>query len=682
MPFAFLVPLFLAGFAALAIPVVLHLRRRDRQKPTPFPSLMFLSRLPTQTDHRRRITDWPLLILRALALALLVFAFARPYLQRSDVTRANPVGLTVLLLDRSASMDAVGVREAWADSARAVIEGLPSGRRIAIVAFDASATVLLEPTDDHAAARAVIGTTPAAAGATRFAAGLRAAANLLAHEPLPGDIVLVSDLQRSGLAATSAPALPSGTTLRTIAVDPDSRDNAAVLAIEVQSVPADEARRAVVAARIDRHGGEAPRTTEAVLIIDGREISTAAVILPADGTARVVFDTVTLARAEARVTIRVGADALPSDDARHLVVPAELATRVTLVAAGNAQPDEWRYVEQALRIGRDPVFTVERVSRLDRATIDRSAAIVLFDAAVPEGEVATALEAWLRAGGGLVVVAGERLAGRRGGLDPLTATLRGNVDRREGAVLGDAETSHPALSAFREERSDAFAAVRVRRHAVIDAPGDGAVLLRFDDGSPALIAGASGAGRTMLVAIPLDARRGDFPLQPAFLPFLRGVVGWAAGHGAGAPSQESGEPWLAPVSLRTPVVRSPSGDLARPVDATRFVVLREAGFHEAFEGRAGGLPAGVIAVNAPAAESDLTKMAAEELLLGVAELPSAGEMSPPELASAREARQRGWRWLLLAFLVVLGVETVVASRGWRGVAARSPAISSNGGTPR
>ena len=83
MNFGLLVPAFLVGLAALAVPVYLHLRHRDRDKPQRFPSLMFLERLPIRTAERRRITDLPLLLLRALALALLVLAFARPVFSRS-----------------------------------------------------------------------------------------------------------------------------------------------------------------------------------------------------------------------------------------------------------------------------------------------------------------------------------------------------------------------------------------------------------------------------------------------------------------------------------------------------------------------------------------------------------------------------------------------------------------------
>jgi hypothetical protein len=106
----FLVPAFLAGLAALIVPVVLHLRHRDKDTPHRFPSLMFVERLPIRTAQRRRITDWPLLLLRALAIALLVLAFARPLWSRPGIARATATDRTVIvLLDRSMSMGHVGV---------------------------------------------------------------------------------------------------------------------------------------------------------------------------------------------------------------------------------------------------------------------------------------------------------------------------------------------------------------------------------------------------------------------------------------------------------------------------------------------------------------------------------------------------------------------------------------------
>ncbi|NOT07060.1 MAG: VWA domain-containing protein, partial [Gemmatimonadales bacterium] len=157
MGLGFLIPAFLAGLGALLVPIVLHLRHRERDKPLRFPSLMFLRRIPIRTAQRRRITDWLLLALRAGVLALLVMAFARPFVGPAVVARqAVPARTVVVLLDRSLSM---GHRAVWPvalDSARQVVNGLGPEDRVAVVLFDEEAEVAQPLGTDRALALAAI----------------------------------------------------------------------------------------------------------------------------------------------------------------------------------------------------------------------------------------------------------------------------------------------------------------------------------------------------------------------------------------------------------------------------------------------------------------------------------------------------------------------------------------------
>ena len=52
-----------------------------------FPSLMFVRRIPYQTVRRRKIRDLALLLVRLTALALIIAAFARPFLWRPPDAR-------------------------------------------------------------------------------------------------------------------------------------------------------------------------------------------------------------------------------------------------------------------------------------------------------------------------------------------------------------------------------------------------------------------------------------------------------------------------------------------------------------------------------------------------------------------------------------------------------------------
>src|SRR5262245_23985774 len=134
---SFLTPLFLVGLGAIAIPVLVHLIQRERKRVVEFPSLMFVRRIPYQSVRRRRIRHWPLLLLRAFAVALIVAAFARPFMPQNAVANAVTGGAreVVVLLDQSASM---GYGNHWSraqDAARTVVRGLGQDDRATLVLF-------------------------------------------------------------------------------------------------------------------------------------------------------------------------------------------------------------------------------------------------------------------------------------------------------------------------------------------------------------------------------------------------------------------------------------------------------------------------------------------------------------------------------------------------------------------
>src|SRR5215471_6983187 len=98
-------PWFLAGAAAAALPVYLHLLRRHRADPRPFSSLMFFERRTQSSIKHRRLRYLVLLSLRVAFLLLLALAFADPFIRRPA---ANPARdkMLLLVIDNSFSMRA------------------------------------------------------------------------------------------------------------------------------------------------------------------------------------------------------------------------------------------------------------------------------------------------------------------------------------------------------------------------------------------------------------------------------------------------------------------------------------------------------------------------------------------------------------------------------------------------
>src|SRR5215813_13902600 len=167
---SFLNPYLLFGSLALAIPVLIHLVRREKSEIIPFSSLMFLLKVPKRSIRQQKIKNLLLMALRLLIIALLVGAFARPYLTqpKTPVANANSNRGVVLLLDTSYSMRYGNNFDKLKAEAKKRIDSLRSNDRMTLVEFNENATVLNQPTSDKNALRSRIDTLEPSFQGTRF----------------------------------------------------------------------------------------------------------------------------------------------------------------------------------------------------------------------------------------------------------------------------------------------------------------------------------------------------------------------------------------------------------------------------------------------------------------------------------------------------------------------------------
>src|SRR5262245_58365357 len=129
---------FLWGFAALAVPILIHLFFRLRTKRVELGTIRFLRVVLDENARRRRIMRWLLLSLRLGIVALLAALFARPYFTSAGTSGAKE--LLVLLIDRSATMQRKGDRgrlldQAIADARQLVRQADPQSR-VELAFFD------------------------------------------------------------------------------------------------------------------------------------------------------------------------------------------------------------------------------------------------------------------------------------------------------------------------------------------------------------------------------------------------------------------------------------------------------------------------------------------------------------------------------------------------------------------
>src|ERR1035438_9158556 len=91
----FLTPWFLAGAAAVGLPVWLHLLRKHKTTPLPFSSLMFFEKRTQSSIKHRRLRYLVLFTLRTLLILLIVLAFVHPFVQQRIPPRTRSNEITV-----------------------------------------------------------------------------------------------------------------------------------------------------------------------------------------------------------------------------------------------------------------------------------------------------------------------------------------------------------------------------------------------------------------------------------------------------------------------------------------------------------------------------------------------------------------------------------------------------------
>src|SRR5215210_3451721 len=268
---SFLTPLFLLGLAGLAVPVIIHLIQRERKNVVQFPSLMFLQRIPYQSVRRRRIRNWPLLLLRLAALALIVAAFGRPFLRRPALAAAAAGGAreVVVLIDRSYSM---GYGDRWARAgaaARNAINGIGPADRASVVFVASGADVALRSASDRGRLTAAVATAKVGSGATRYGPALKLAGSIASESALPRrEVILISDFQRTGWQGAEGVRLPDGVTLTPVPIADADTANVSVTPVSLQRSTFSEQDRVTVTGGVTNHGAKPVSGLEIRLDID------------------------------------------------------------------------------------------------------------------------------------------------------------------------------------------------------------------------------------------------------------------------------------------------------------------------------------------------------------------------------------------------------------------------------
>lgn len=101
----FLFPGFLAAIAVISIPIIIHLFYFRRFKRVYFTNVRFLKEVKEETSNRQKLRNLLVLLMRCLAIAAMVLAFAQPFIPLTSGVKKGDQAVSIFI-DNSYSMNA------------------------------------------------------------------------------------------------------------------------------------------------------------------------------------------------------------------------------------------------------------------------------------------------------------------------------------------------------------------------------------------------------------------------------------------------------------------------------------------------------------------------------------------------------------------------------------------------
>ncbi|MBV8842519.1 MAG: BatA and WFA domain-containing protein [Bryobacterales bacterium] len=664
----FFAPWFLAGLAGLAVPLYLHLLKRQKNPPRPVPSLLFWeSRTQSSTRHKR-LHYLLLLSLRLAVLALLILGFTNPFINRSAAALASN-RLVLLVIDNSFSMRA-GTRLAEAkNEAMGVLAG-KGGARAQVASFGSQLRLMTQPIEDQGALRAAVQAIQPGDGHGNFGELARAVRGIADSTRAPVELHVFSDMQRTSLAATfSDMALPGNINLIPHPVVTKAQPNWTVESVNAPAqVWGKETKPIRVQAVIAGYGTPAAQRIVS-LAANGKTAATKTVAVPANGRATVEFPALDVPYGFSRCEVKIdSADALPADDLRRFAIQRSDPQKALLIHNyGDSRSP--LYISTALAAAAQSAFTLESINVNEAA--DRQASnyafIILSDVNSVPPLLENSLMGYVRAGGSVLIAAGTSAGARTQvplfGARILQTRDYSRVPDRYMSV-GYSDSSYPAVA-----KAAGWPGVKFFYALDVD-PADARVIVRLGDQTPLLMEKRIGEGRVVLLTSGLDNLTNDFPLNPAFVPFIEQTARYLAGseRRGGAVTVE------AYLELRNAKQQAQGVEVTDP-EGKRPLTLGEAASAQSFQLTEAGYyqfrfangQRDEVAVNPDARESNLDVMPEEVISLwqgkggeAVQEEPSPGQ--PASSVATQKIPQTLWWYIMVLVLAFAIAESVLASR--------------------
>ena len=630
---------------------------------------MFFEKRTQSSIKHRRLKYLLLFALRCLFIALLVLAFARPYIHSSAMAKANAARTLVFAVDNSFSMRQGDRFSKARQAALDEIAKMSGGERGQVITFGGPARLLTDMTSDKAMLRGAVQAIEPGDDSSSYAELSRILRSTAESVKADIEAHVFTDLQKSSLPASfSDLRLDEGTKFVMHAVTDKTLPNWTVENVDAPRRVFDTKKVRTVATVAGFGTEEATR--KVTLIANNKTIESKTVKVPAGGRATVEFLTLDVPYGLTKCEVRLdGADTFPNDD--HWFFSVERADpKPALLVHSDADGSSPLYLKTALESATDAAFTLDSKTPAQATGLDLSkyAFVILSDAgALPQG-LEDKVDKFVQSGGSMLVSLGRNAAiGRNvsaAGI-PILQVHTINPDTETVQTVAQLDASYPSFG-----KAQNWDSVTIFQYVKLQTPQESPevrVAARLANGLPLLVDRKVGEGHVLVFASAFDNVANNLPLQPVWLPFLEQTTHEMGGVGSGRGNYRVGSF----VDLRSVKEKNVPVEVIGPGDK-RLLTLAESSkavtFQFPSEGffdirRASGREE-LAAVNADRRESDFALVTAETVELwkntGIAAKREVGTQS--SAANTRDENAELWWWALALLAVLAVIESVFGNR--------------------
>lgn len=558
----FLAPSALFAIALLALPIIIHLLKPRKMRPTPFSSLRWLRHTHQRLSRRLQWHQWLLFALRAGLITLLVLALARPLFHARESGR--PVDRFVVVdVGRGMAYRTPGQPsplEKAQELAADLLRNLRPGDRTAVVLAGARPR-LIAPLAADASAQipALQAVRPTEADSHPDAALPLVRSLLRREEGRELELVFVTENRTHSWQQSAIHEflreVHRPLRVQILDVGPAAPRNGWISAARLLSAQGDEGRILRVELgcvgdtpqerRVHLRGlAGLVEESQAVTLLPGQRSHLDFKLPQADNREGQVVE----ARLEPD-------DALVDDDRLFVNLDTSVALRLLLVGPETPGRDGSPvdlYLRTALEAltaaDRQKLDVVGRTSAsVSSGDVERADLTIL--AGVPElaDSVVQELQKRVRAGAGLIVFLGDgiktpfynqslyhQLQPAEGLLpSPLKSGDESMIRPQEPAVWGRWRWTHPLLAPLDDPVFGDLTQTRAQRYAgfAAEVGAKDNVLAYFSDDVPALIEHPLGGGRVLVFNTSANDAWSDLPRRKSYVPLLDRVVSYLSAGG-------------------------------------------------------------------------------------------------------------------------------------------------------